>query len=66
MEPLQLIALIVAGDNARGRAREALPDAPRIPYEPRVARTPVVRAHLAGLLRRTADHVDPCPAPSAG
>lgn len=60
MEPLQAISLIVASDTAGNEARSALPDAPRVPYEPRTARTPIVRSHLAGLLRRTADRVDPC------
>lgn len=61
MEPLQLMALMVTND-VRNRATEALPDAPRLPHrEPRPARTPIIREHLAGLLRRTADRVDPCP-----
>ncbi|MGH3375151.1 MAG: hypothetical protein ACRDP6_10455 [Actinoallomurus sp.] len=66
MEPLQVISLMVASDAARNHALSALPDAPRVPYEPRDERTPIVRSHLAGLLRRTADRVDPCPALSAG
>jgi hypothetical protein len=66
MEPLQVISLMVASDAGRTHAQSALPDAPRVPYEPRATRTPIVRSHLAGLLRRTADRVDPCPALSAG
>ncbi len=65
MSPLQLMAFMVATEKGRSLAEEALPDAPRVPYEPKEPRTPVVRIHLAGLLRRTADRVDPCLAPSA-
>jgi hypothetical protein len=71
MEALQLIALVSVGQACR-RAGEALPEAPRVPYRPARRQDAVVRARrnararLAGLLRRTADRVDPCPAPSAG
>ncbi len=66
MSPLQLMAFMVATEKGRSLAQEALPDAPKVPYEePKEPRTPVVRIHLAGLLRRTADRVDPCPVPSA-
>jgi hypothetical protein len=65
MEPLQLMAMMATGD-ARQHATSALPNAPKVPYrEPRPARTPIVRGHLAGLLRRTADRVDPCLEPNA-
>ncbi len=65
MEPLQLMAMMVTND-VRTRATEALPNAPKVPYrEPRPARTPFIREHLAGLLRRTADRVDPCLEPNA-
>jgi hypothetical protein len=71
MEPLQLIALVSAGE-ARRRMLDSFPGAPQVPYTPNrrqkaAARTRLAaRTQLAGLLRRTADRVDPCPAPSAG
>jgi hypothetical protein len=66
MGPLQLITFMVASEKMHEHALSALPDAPRVPYEPKDARTPVLRAHLADLLRRTADRVDPCAEPIAG
>jgi hypothetical protein len=71
MEPLQLIAFESAGQ-ARRRLHDSLPEAPQVPYRPTRTQDATVRARLtartqlAGLLRRTADRVDPCPAPSAG
>jgi hypothetical protein len=71
MEPLQLIAFESTGQ-ARQRLLDSLPGAPPVPYRPTRRQDTVVRARLtartqlAGLLRRTADRVDPCPAPSAG
>lgn len=59
MEPLQLIAH-EASRHALPHVRDALPNAPQVPYEPREHPT---RARLAALLRRTADRVDPCPCP---
>ena len=64
MEPLQLIALETS-NQARRHLHDSLPGAPRVPYEPhrRSARTGLTaRTQIAGLLRRTADRVDPCPA----
>jgi hypothetical protein len=63
MEALQFIGFMVADDTGRRYATGALPDAPRVPHRPKKARTPAVREHLAGLLRRTADRVDPCVEP---
>ena len=71
MQPLQLIMFESAMQAQRRLVDSALPGAPRVPHVPsrrheagtgagREART-----HLATLLRRTADRVDPCPAPSA-
>jgi hypothetical protein len=71
MEPLQLITLESTGQ-ARQRLLDSLPGAPQVPYRPTRRQDAAVRArltaraHVAGLLRRTADRVDPCPAPSAG
>jgi hypothetical protein len=71
MEPLQLIAF-ESSNRASERLHDSLPGAPRVPYtrsrhQALAARTGLTaRTHLAGLLRRTADRVDPCPAPSAG
>ncbi|HEY0542649.1 MAG TPA: hypothetical protein VGD53_30100 [Actinoallomurus sp.] len=71
MEPLQLIAFESTGQ-AHQRLLDSLPGAPQVPYRPTRRQDTVVRARLtartqlAGLLRRTADRVDPCPAPSAG
>ena len=72
MEPLQLIAFESARRQARQHVLDSLPGAPQVPYTPtrrqdvavRVRQT--ARVHLAGLLRRAADRVDPCPAPSSG
>jgi hypothetical protein len=64
MEPLQLIALETS-NHARRHLHDSLPGAPRVPYQPnrRVARTGLItRTQIAGLLRRTADRVDPCAA----
>ena len=72
MEPLQLIAFESARRQARQHVLDSLPGAPQVPYTPTRWQDAVVevrrttRVHLAGLLRRTADRVDPCPAPSAG
>ncbi|GAA4607409.1 hypothetical protein GCM10023195_28060 [Actinoallomurus liliacearum] len=66
MTPLQVVTFIAAHDTMRAEARSALPDAPKIPYVPDEPRTPVVRTALAGLLRRTADRVDPRLEPSVG
>ena len=71
MEPLQLIAFESAG-HAHRRLHDSLPEAPQVPYRPTRTHDAVLRARLtartqlAGLLRRTADRVDPCPTPSAG
>ena len=65
MEPLQLIAY-ASSDHGRKGVLDSLPDAPRVPYVAAEHRSLGVRTHLAGLLRRTADRVDPCPAPAAG
>jgi hypothetical protein len=72
MEPLQLIAFESARRQARQHLLDSRPEAPQVAYRPtprqeaaaQVRRT--ARVHLAGLLRRTADRVDPCPSPSAG
>jgi hypothetical protein len=72
MEPLQLIAFESARRQTRQHLLDSLPQAPQVPYLPTrhqeaATRTRVtVRTQLAGALRRTADRVDPCPAPSAG
>lgn len=72
MEPLQVIMFESALGAQRRLVNSALPQAPQVPYRPsrrRVAAASAGRAarsQLAGLLRRTADRVDPCPAPSAG
>ncbi|HZE33139.1 MAG TPA: hypothetical protein VE198_17090 [Actinoallomurus sp.] len=72
MEPLQLIAFESARRQARQHVLDSLPGAPQVPYTPTRRQDAVVqvrqtaRVHLAGLLRRIADRVDPCPAPSAG
>jgi hypothetical protein len=65
MEPLQLIALETS-NRARRHLHDSLPGAPLVPYEPNrrvAARTGLIaRMQIAGLLRRTADRVDPCAA----
>jgi hypothetical protein len=72
MEPLQLIAFESARRQARRHVLDSLPGAPQVPYTPTRRQDVVVRmrqttrVHVAGLLRRTADRIDPCPAPSAG
>lgn len=71
MEPLQLIAFESARRQARQHLLDSLPGAPQVPYTPTrqdavVQVRQTARAHVAGLLRRTADRVDPCAAPSAG
>jgi hypothetical protein len=72
MEPLQMIAFEAARREARQHLLDSLPGAPQVPYRATRRQDAVVQArqtarvHLAGLLRRTADRVDPCPAPSAG
>jgi hypothetical protein len=66
MTPLQVVTFIAAQEKAREHVLSALPDAPKIPYTPDEPRTPVVRTHLAALLRRTADRIDPCLEPSVG
>jgi hypothetical protein len=71
MEPLQLIAFESARRQARQHLLDSLPGAPQVPYTPTrqdavVQVRQAARAHVAGLLRRTADRVDPCAAPSAG
>jgi hypothetical protein len=72
MEPLQLIAFEAARREARQHLLDSLPGAPQVPYRPTRRQDAAAevrqsaRMHLAGLLRRTADRVDPCPAPSAG
>jgi hypothetical protein len=64
MEPLQLIALETSRQ-ARRHLYDSLPGAPRVPYEPNRRGTGLsARTQIAGLLRRTADRVDPCPAAS--
>jgi hypothetical protein len=71
MEPLQLIAFESTGQ-ARQRLLDSLPGAPEVPYRPTRRQEAAAharltaRTQLAGILRRTADRVDPCPAPSAG
>jgi hypothetical protein len=66
MASLQLMSLTPTYEKMTEDARSALPGAPRVPYEPKEPRTPVLRARLAGLLRRAADRVDPCPTPTMG
>ena len=72
MEPLQLIAFESARRQARQHVLDSLPGAPQVPYTPTrrqdlaVQVRQTARVQLAGLLRRTADRVDPCAAPSAG
>jgi hypothetical protein len=72
MEPLQLIAFESARRQARQHVLDSLPGAPQVPYTPARRQDVAVqvrqaaRVQLAGLLRRTADRVDPCAAPSAG
>jgi hypothetical protein len=72
MEPLQLIAFESTRRQARQHLLDSLPGAPQVPYTPTRHQDAVVqirqaaRAQLAGLLRRTAERVDPCAAPSAG
>jgi hypothetical protein len=61
---MQLMSITPVYEKSLAHARSALPDAPRIPYEPKEPRTPIVRRRVAGLLRRTADRVDPCPMPT--
>ncbi len=70
MEPLQLISFESTGQ-ARQRLHDSLPGAPLVPYR-RTRRQDAVagvrnaaRIQLAGLLRRTADHVEPWAAPYA-
>lgn len=66
MTPLQVVAFIAAQERMREQVQSALPGAPKVPYVPDEPRTPVLRTHLAALLRRTADRVDPRLQPSAG
>jgi hypothetical protein len=72
MEPLQLIAFESSRHQARQHVLDSLPGAPQVPYTPTrrqdlaVQVRQATRAQLAGLLRRTADRVDPWAAPSAG
>lgn len=66
MTPLQVVAFVAAQERMREVAHSALPDAPKMPYVPDEPRTPVLRTHLAALLRRTADRVDPRLEPSIG
>jgi hypothetical protein len=72
MEPLQLIAFESTRRQARQHLLDSLPGAPQVPYTPTRRQDAVVqvrqaaRVQLAGLLRRTADRVDPCAAPSVG
>jgi hypothetical protein len=72
MEPLQLIMYGSAMQAQRRLIDSSLPGAPTVPDRPsrrQKARTDAnrgTRTQLAGLLRRTADRVDPCPSPSAG
>jgi hypothetical protein len=72
MEPQQLIMFESAMEAQRRLVSSALPNAPQVPYRPARRKAAVAharssaRTQLAGLLRRTADRVDPCPAPSAG
>jgi hypothetical protein len=67
MEPLQLIAYESARRQARQQLLDSLPGAPRVPYEPSTREAAAAelrraaRSRVAGLLRRTADRVDPCP-----
>lgn len=71
MEPLHLIMFDSAMQAQRRLVDSALPGAPRVPDLPSRRHETVTgagreaRTHLAALLRRTADRVDPCPAPSA-
>ena len=66
MTPLQVVTFIAAHEKGRTLAQSALPDAPKVPYQPVEPRTPVVRTAVAALLRRTADRVDPRLEPSVG
>ncbi|GLY77703.1 hypothetical protein [Actinoallomurus iriomotensis] len=72
MEPLQMIAFESARRQARQHLLDSRPEAPRVPYRPTARHEATAqvrqtaRVHLAGLLRRTADRVDPCATPSAG
>ncbi len=66
MTPLQVVAFIAAQEKMREHVYSALPDAPKVPYVPDEPRTPALRSHLASLLRRTADRVDPRLEPSVG
>lgn len=61
---LQMMSITPTYEKMSDYARSALPDAPRVPYQPKEPRTPAFRRQLAGLLRRTADRVDPCPVAS--
>ncbi|GLY92674.1 hypothetical protein [Actinoallomurus iriomotensis] len=71
MEPLQMIAFESARRQARQHLLDSRPEAPKVAYRPTARQEAVAqvrrtaRVHLAGMLRRTADRVDPCPAPSA-
>jgi hypothetical protein len=69
MEPLQLIA-VKSTEHARRRLADSLPEAPQVPYRRRqdtaVRAQLTARTWLATRLRRTADRVDPHPAPSTG
>jgi hypothetical protein len=71
MEPLQLIMFESAMQAQRRLIDSSLPGAPQVPYRPSRRHETLAgagrgaRTQLAGLLRRTADRVDPCPAPSA-
>ena len=66
MTPLQVVAFIAAREKMREQVNSALPNAPKVPYVPDEPRTPALRAHLAAVLRRTADRVDPRLEPSVG
>jgi hypothetical protein len=72
MEPLQMIAFESARREARQHLLDSLPGAPQVPYRPTRRQDAVAevrqsaRVYVAGLLRRTADRVDPCPAHAAG
>jgi hypothetical protein len=72
MEPLQVIMFESAMGAQRRLLESALPQAPQVPYQPTRREAAVAqggqttRTWVAGFLRRTADRVDPCPAPSAG
>jgi hypothetical protein len=72
MEPLQVIMFESAMGAQRRLLDSALPQAPQVPHRPTRREAAVAegrlttRTRLADLLRRTADRVDPCPAPSVG